>query len=31
MIIEVGGDGDTLDEALETTKYLARVINDVIN
>ena len=30
LIMEVGGDGDTLDEALETTKYLARVISEVI-
>lgn len=30
LIMEIGGDGDTLDEALETTKYLARVISEVI-
>jgi stage II sporulation protein P len=30
LIMEVGGDGDTLDEALETTKYLSRVISEVI-
>jgi hypothetical protein len=27
----VGGDGNTLGEALESTKYLAKAINDVIN
>lgn len=30
IIIEVGGDGDTLEEAIETTKYLANVISEVI-
>jgi stage II sporulation protein P len=30
LIIEVGGDGNTLSEALESTKYLARAISDVI-
>jgi stage II sporulation protein P len=29
LIIEVGGDGNTVDESLETTKYLAKVINEV--
>ncbi|HHW49607.1 MAG TPA: stage II sporulation protein P [Clostridiaceae bacterium] len=31
LIIEVGADGNTLDEALESIKYLAKAINDVIN
>lgn len=30
LIIEIGGDGNTLGEALESTKYLAQAINDVI-
>lgn len=30
MIIEVGGDGNTIGEALESTKYLARAISEVI-
>lgn len=30
LIIEIGGDGNTLSEALESTKYLAKAINDVI-
>jgi len=30
FIIEIGGDGNTLDEALESTKYLAEAINDVL-
>mgnify|MGYP000844161231 CR=1 FL=1 len=31
LIVEVGGDGNTIDECLESTKYLAEVINEVIN
>lgn len=31
LIIEVGGDGNLLGESLESTKYLAKVINDVLN
>jgi len=31
LIIEIGADGNTLDEALESVKYLAKAINDVIN
>ncbi|MCX7748556.1 MAG: stage II sporulation protein P [Clostridia bacterium] len=31
LIIEVGGDGNTLEECLESTKYLAKAINDVIS
>jgi len=31
LIIEIGADGNTLDEALESIKYLAKAINDVIN
>lgn len=31
MIIEVGGDGNTVGECLESTKYLAQALNDVIN
>ncbi len=30
LIIEVGGDGNTLDEAIESTKYLAEAINKVL-
>ena len=30
LIIEVGGDGNTLDEAVESAKYLAKAISDVI-
>jgi stage II sporulation protein P len=30
MIIEVGGDGNLVGEALESTKYLAKVLNEVI-
>ncbi|MDO8686563.1 MAG: stage II sporulation protein P [Clostridiales bacterium] len=30
LIIEIGGDGNTLDEALESTKYLSWAINEVI-
>jgi|LSQX01.1.fsa_nt_gb stage II sporulation protein P len=31
LIIEVGGDGNLIGEALETTKYLAEMINEFIN
>lgn len=31
IIVEVGGTGNTLDEANESMKYLARVISDVLN
>lgn len=31
LIVEIGGDGNTLDEAIESTKYLAEVMNEVIN
>lgn len=30
MLIEIGGDGNLMEECLESTKYLARAINDVI-
>ncbi|MDP4180664.1 MAG: stage II sporulation protein P [Bacillota bacterium] len=30
LIIEVGGDGNLLDECLESTKYIAQAINDVL-
>lgn len=30
MIIEVGGDGDTLEEAMESTGYLATVISELL-
>jgi len=30
LIIEIGADGNTLDEALESVKYLAKAINEVI-
>lgn len=30
FIIEVGGDGNTLDEALISTQYLAKALNDVL-
>lgn len=30
LIVEIGGDGNTLDEALESTKYLAKALNDVV-
>ncbi|MGI6777467.1 MAG: stage II sporulation protein P [Acetivibrionales bacterium] len=30
IIVEIGGDGNTLDEALESTSYLADVISEVI-
>jgi len=30
MIIEIGGDGNTMDEALKSTKYLAEAISKVI-
>ncbi len=31
ILIEVGGDGNLLSECLESTKYLAEVLNEVIN
>lgn len=31
LIVEIGGDGNTIDECLESTKYLAEVINEVIS
>ncbi len=31
LIIEIGGDGNTLEEALESTKYLSEAINAVAN
>ena len=31
LIIEVGGDGNTLAECLESTKYLSKAINEVVN
>jgi len=31
ILIEVGGDGNLLSECLESTKYLAEVLNDVMN
>ncbi|WP_010247878.1 stage II sporulation protein P [Acetivibrio cellulolyticus] len=31
MIIEVGGDGNTMSECLESMKYVAEVINEVVN
>ncbi|HOQ36166.1 MAG TPA: stage II sporulation protein P [Acetivibrio sp.] len=31
LIVEIGGDGNTIDECLESTKYLAEVISEVIN
>jgi len=31
LIIEIGGDGNTLNEALESTKYVAKAINEVIS
>lgn len=30
LLIEIGGDGNLLEECLESTKYLAKAINDVI-
>ncbi|PNT93363.1 stage II sporulation protein P [Clostridium thermosuccinogenes] len=30
FIIEIGGDGNTLDEAIESTKYLAEALNEVL-
>jgi stage II sporulation protein P len=30
LIVEIGGDGNSLDEALESTKYLAKVLNEII-
>lgn len=31
LIVEIGGDGNTINECLESTKYLAEVINEVAN
>lgn len=31
LLIEIGGDGNLLDECLESTKYLAKAINDVVS
>jgi len=31
LIVEVGGDGNTLDEAIKSTEYLAQAINAVLN
>lgn len=31
LIIEIGGDGNLLSECLESTKYIAQAINEVIN
>lgn len=31
LLIEIGGDGNLLDECLESTKYLSKAINDVVN
>ena len=31
LIIEVGGDGNTLKEALESTRYVTRAVYDVVN
>lgn len=31
LIIEIGGDGNLLSECLESTKYIASAINDVVN
>jgi len=31
ILVEVGGDGNLLSECIETTKYLAEVLNDVLN
>ncbi len=31
MIVEIGGDGNTMGECLESVKYLAEVINEVVN
>lgn len=30
LIIEVGGDGNTMDECIESTKYLARAISEIM-
>lgn len=30
LLIEIGGDGNVLDECLESTKYLSKAINDVL-
>ncbi|HOA97370.1 stage II sporulation protein P [Acetivibrio saccincola] len=31
LIVEIGGDGNLISECLESTKYLAEVINEVLN
>jgi stage II sporulation protein P len=31
ITVEIGGDGNTIDEALESARYLAKVISEVIN
>lgn len=31
VIIEIGGDGNVIDECVRSTSYLARAINDVVN
>lgn len=31
LLVEMGGDGNLLEEALESTKYLAQALNEVIN
>lgn len=31
LIVEIGGDGNTINECLESAKYLAEVLNEVIN
>ncbi|MCX7710430.1 MAG: stage II sporulation protein P [Clostridia bacterium] len=31
LIVEVGGDGNLLEECLESTKYLSKAIHDVVN
>ena len=30
LIIEVGGDGNVITESIESTKYIARALNDLI-
>lgn len=31
LLIEIGGDGNLLSEAIESTKYLSRAINEIVN
>lgn len=31
LLVEIGGDGNLLEECLESTKYLAKAISDVVN